>query len=184
MQGTLQIGGTALATLATDARPLESPVAYLREHPEATYRRVGELFGLSGERVRQLAQRAGLPPRRLPKEPEPEPDYGPAEMVDAWERLTPGQRIEALLEEQGRMALWLGKRLGMSESTILGKITGYRSWQPGEREAVCLLLGVPVIAIWPTPAQDALCGAAADDGDDGSGDSESEPATRPLEMAG
>ena len=37
--------------------------AFYEEHPEMSYRKMGLLLGLSGERVRQIAKKYGLPPR-------------------------------------------------------------------------------------------------------------------------
>jgi|SRR5580765_6053442 len=43
--------------------PHNRVVAFYEEHPEMSYRKIGLLLGLSGERVRQIAKKYGLPPR-------------------------------------------------------------------------------------------------------------------------
>ena len=42
--------------------PHNRVLAFYEEHPEMSYRKMGLLLGLSGERVRQIAKKHGLPP--------------------------------------------------------------------------------------------------------------------------
>jgi hypothetical protein len=43
--------------------PHNRVLAFYEEHPEMSYRKMGLLLGLSGERVRQIARKHGLSPR-------------------------------------------------------------------------------------------------------------------------
>lgn len=43
--------------------PHSQVVEFYKQHPEMSYRKMGLLLGISGERVRQIARKYGLPPR-------------------------------------------------------------------------------------------------------------------------
>ena len=75
--------------------------------------------------------------------------------------MTPGERIRAEIQAQGRLQSWVAAQMGISQSYLTKLLAGKRDWLPHLREAVARALGVPETALFlPSDcllSDDAIC---------------------------